>query len=411
MPGQTTISLISPAELSYLHTSLTLQPPIRPDARLATQFRPLLAETSILPATNGSSRVCFADGTEAIVGVKAEVERTKRVKQNREGIKGDAGDVKKRALGGGGGGGGEDVEMGEVDEGESGGARVGGRDGYNADGSAGYGDLSWIELNIDIPGQRDDDPLTVAMASILGEALLATGAIAGRLFINRFWHWRLYIDILVLSPPLTYPLPLLSISTHLALLSTRLPALVSQGDEDPFFNDDWEASPFLYYRLPLSQPQSKQRLRSPSQRPPLGPPATLLVASVSPQTILFDPSREELAVADAVLAISIAAPLDDPKAVQVLSIRTIDPPSRNSTFGVLDSENPATLGVGAGMGAARSTGEAKKEGGMKKDKPWSPPQGGMKRGLLMRVLGMVLREEEGGVGREVLEGLAMVEVD
>src|SRR6202045_1147171 len=68
--------LLSPAELSYLHTSLSLHPPIRPDARSPTQFRPLIAETDILPGTNGSARICFADGTEAIVGVKAEVEKS-----------------------------------------------------------------------------------------------------------------------------------------------------------------------------------------------------------------------------------------------------------------------------------------------------------------------------------------------
>src|SRR2546421_12446157 len=77
MPPSATAQLpLSPAELSYLHTSLSLTPPIRPDARTTTQFRPLVAETDILPSTNGSARICFADGTEAIVGVKAEVEKT-----------------------------------------------------------------------------------------------------------------------------------------------------------------------------------------------------------------------------------------------------------------------------------------------------------------------------------------------
>jgi exosome complex component RRP42 len=68
--------LLSPAELAYLHSSLSLTPPIRPDSRSPTQFRPLIAETDILPGTNGSARICFADGTEAIVGVKAAVEKT-----------------------------------------------------------------------------------------------------------------------------------------------------------------------------------------------------------------------------------------------------------------------------------------------------------------------------------------------
>ncbi|KAL2377730.1 hypothetical protein RJZ90_006513 [Blastomyces dermatitidis] len=71
------IPSLSPAELSYLHTSLSYpRNPVRTDGRSATQFRPLTAETDILPGANGSARIGFADGTQAIVGVKAEVERT-----------------------------------------------------------------------------------------------------------------------------------------------------------------------------------------------------------------------------------------------------------------------------------------------------------------------------------------------
>ena len=77
MPPQgSSQTLLSPAELSFLHSSLSSTPPIRPDLRTPTQFRPLVAETEILPSTNGSARICFSDGTEAIVGIKAEVERT-----------------------------------------------------------------------------------------------------------------------------------------------------------------------------------------------------------------------------------------------------------------------------------------------------------------------------------------------
>ena len=87
--------LLSPAELSYLHTSLSLVPPIRPDGRTSSQFRPLIAETDILPGTNGSSRICFADGTEAIVGIKAEVEKSRPSYQ--QAVEGDGldGELKK----------------------------------------------------------------------------------------------------------------------------------------------------------------------------------------------------------------------------------------------------------------------------------------------------------------------------
>jgi hypothetical protein len=91
--------LLSPAELSYLHTSLSLTTPIRPDGRTSSQFRPLIAETDILPGTNGSSRICFADGTEAIVGIKAEVEKSRpSYQQAVEGDDQDGGTNEKRGL-------------------------------------------------------------------------------------------------------------------------------------------------------------------------------------------------------------------------------------------------------------------------------------------------------------------------
>src|ERR1700712_987238 len=105
--------LLSPAELSYLHSSLSLTPPIRPDGRLPTQFRPLIAESDILPGTNGSARICFADGTEAIVGVKAEVEKSR-----------------------------PSYPTVEEDDGEE----RGGKKGLN----------EWLELSVEVPGFRDD---------------------------------------------------------------------------------------------------------------------------------------------------------------------------------------------------------------------------------------------------------------
>lgn len=154
---------LSPAELSYLHTSLSQNPPIRPDGRAPTQFRPLVAETDILPSTNGSARICFADGTEAVVGVKAEVEKSRR----RGGIRGAEG--------------GQDVDMDDVDEEEKG---------------KGKGEESWIEVSIEIPGMRDDDALPIFLGQMLTEALLADGGmVKDRLWINERFHWRLYIDV------------------------------------------------------------------------------------------------------------------------------------------------------------------------------------------------------------------------
>lgn len=146
--------LLSPAELAYLHSTLSLTPPIRPDGRRANQFRPLTAETGILPGTNGSARVCFADGTEAIVGVKAEIEKTPSA-------------------------------PGGEDDGER--ARAGGEEAR--------GRNEWLEITVEIPGSRDDDAATVFLSNMLSEALLADGEFSKKLRINNRFHWKLYLDV------------------------------------------------------------------------------------------------------------------------------------------------------------------------------------------------------------------------
>ncbi|RMX71521.1 hypothetical protein D0869_15548, partial [Hortaea werneckii] len=471
---------LSPAELSYLHTSLTQSPPLRPDGRSPTQFRPLIAESDILPSANGSARICFADGTEAIVGVKAEVEKTRSAVSSHSGSDVNGEDHSQGVLGLGTGSG-RDVE--DEDRMDA--------DGSGSEGKGGKGRDEWVEVAIDVPGMRDDDALPVFLSAMLTEALLADGGLKDRLWINRRFHWRLYIDvsfylpksltayplssanpfdkgevrekwkrtkkkkkkkkktntqsqILLLSQPLSYPLPLLSLTTHLALLSTRLPALVSERDEDPLFNDDWEASTFLY---PKPSPSDSSNA---AQSPP--PPITLLVVSVSSSssssasggegqstTILFDPSREELAVADAVVAISLGvffppSPTTTPQAsssssaqqassseeptLSLLALRTIDPPSRLTAAGVPDRLNTTTPSSatptstansgaggngsaevsgqdvaalkekvrGGGAGAGTGTGTAGGGGGdAGKDTVWYPPRGGLKRGALGRM--------------------------
>ncbi|RSL66265.1 hypothetical protein CEP54_003806 [Fusarium duplospermum] len=334
-------SLFSPAELAYLHRTLSLRPPIRPDGRTPTQFRPLTAETGVLPGTNGSARVHFADGTEAIVGVKAEIEKT-------------AG--------------------GEEDQGEEDRTR---------------GD--WLELAVEIPGQRDDDASTVFLAEMLREALLADKEFAKKLRINRRFHWRLYLDVLLISPPLSYPLPLLSLTTHLALLATRLPRLKSEGDEDPMFDDDWEASTFLYPREGTGAAGSR-------------PPITLLVVAVGDNTI-FDPAKEELAVAETALAVSVAEvrrvktqgdmEVDSTgRQLRLLSIRTVDPPSRLTPPGVPHTTN--TNGTKQGGDAQNTEGV------------WKAPLGGTKFGVMDGIIQAVL--EKGGVADDVLDGLEGVEL-
>lgn len=206
-------------------------------------------------------------------------------------------------------------------------------------------------------------------------------------------------QVLLLSQPLSYPLPLLSLTTHLALLSTKLPKLKSKGEEDPFFDDDWAAAEYLY-------PRTRTTVNTPkSASQNVRPPITLLVISAG-ENIIFDPSREEIAVADSVLAVSITRDSES-GGLKLLSIRTVDPPSRLTQPGVANSENVATLGsTGAAEEASLQhpsvVGEEDMVG------VWRPRRGGIKRGVIARIVKMVLKK--GGVGEEVLEGLEGVEV-
>ncbi|KAL8964349.1 MAG: hypothetical protein Q9183_004514, partial [Haloplaca sp. 2 TL-2023] len=171
MPPST---LLSPSELAYLHTSLSLDPPIRPDARSPTSFRPLVAETDLLPTTNGSARLCFADGSEAIVGVKAEVERTTGSK-----TAGHYADEANRGKD-------EDTKMhsGEADVDEE-----------RRQQARGKGQDSWIEVTVDMPGfGRDDDGVVVFLGQMLREGLVADKGLRDRLWIGWGWHWRVYVD-------------------------------------------------------------------------------------------------------------------------------------------------------------------------------------------------------------------------
>jgi exosome complex component RRP42 len=130
---------LSPAELSYLHTSLSLNPPIRPDTRSRTDFRNLVGELDILPSVHGSARlVQSSDGGECIVGIKAEVEK-------------------------------------------------------NPPDSTGDARREWVEIAVEVAGQRDDDPLTVFLSSVTSEAI--SSRVAGKLSIGKLWHWKLYIDV------------------------------------------------------------------------------------------------------------------------------------------------------------------------------------------------------------------------
>lgn len=109
---------------------------------------------------------------------------------------------------------------------------------------------------------------------------------------------------------------------------------------------------------------------------------TLLVISVG-ENIFFDPGREELAVADAVVAVTVGSS-GSGDGLGVLAVRSIDPPSRlSSSSAVLGAEPVETEG--------------------QKDGVWKAKRGGLGRKVLARMVGMCVAE--GGVGAEVLRGL------
>lgn len=324
MPAAASTALpFSPAELSYLHSSFSSIPPIRSDSRSSTDFRPLNAETSVLPLTNGSSHVSFSNGSEAIVGVKLEVEKTASPSTPND----DADPTSNASP-------------------------------------------KWISLSLTLPSLRDDDPSLIYLEEMLREPLTHT-TLASKLTINARFHWHIYIDVLLISPHglSAYPLPLLSIATHLALRDTRVPRLKSEGEEDPVADDDWMASGYLYPKTSVERP-----------------PVTLLVAAVG-DNVLFDPSHEELKVADAIVAVSVGQTGHDGEWA-VLATRMIDTPARDTMKGV---PKDGTAGEGQQQQAA-----------MDVQGVWKPKLGGIKRNVLKNVVKLVL---SGGVANEVMQGL------
>ena len=119
------------------------------------------------------------------MGVKGEVEKTL-------GAAGQDMRVNDRA---------DDVSMGGM------GVQEGGGEGEGAEGM-GRGNDAWIEVAVDVPGQRDDDAMTVFLGQMIHEGLVADGALKARLWINGRWHWRLYIDV---RPHLAFILSLYTI--------------------------------------------------------------------------------------------------------------------------------------------------------------------------------------------------------
>lgn len=219
------------------------------------------------------------------------------------------------------------------------------------------------------------------------------------------------------------------------------------------FDDDWGASEYLFPRpgsitSSSTSKKGKQAAATQPARPVFlpRPPVTLLVMSVG-GNIVFDPTREELAVADAALAVSFG---EDPYAatsdglgptsgqkrkrnLRLLAVRTVDPPSRLTAPGVPDTRNPATWAGGVtGSGVAIDKLQALQQVKGKEEEQqrmqrlwrraeeedeaagqvegvWRAPRGGAKAALLAEMVERVL--EEGGVAEEILDALEAVDVE
>ena len=241
-----------------------------------------------------------------------------------------------------------------------------------------HGSPDWVTLTLTLPGLRDEDASLVFLEQMLREPLISPSSSTSQslqdaLIINKRWHWHIYIDVVLISPfgLSSYPLPLLSLNVYLALCDTRIPRLKSQGEEDPVADDDWEASGYLY-----------------GTRGRLARPAFTLLVLVVGRNMIFDPSREELAVADAILAISAGLSMvgSEKEGFRILAMRMIETPARDTMKGV-----PAS-------------GES--EEGQEVPGVWRPKLGGVKRSLLKDMMRLVMGEDgKGGVAREVVDGL------
>lgn len=188
--------------------------------------------------------------------------------------------------------------------------------------------------------------------------------------------------MLLLSPPLSFPLPLLSIATNLALLSTRLPKLVSEQEEDPLFDDDWEASTYLCTNARATG---------------FVPPITLLAVTVG-SNVFFDPTREEIMVADSLYAISVAVD-ENSGAHTLVSMQSLDAPSRTSPLGIPASMSASGDGTRAKHDDIIAAREANDD-----ETVWTPPRGGLKPQLLSTILKKTLGP--GGVAEEILASLS-----
>jgi exosome complex component RRP42 len=157
------------------------------------------------------------------------------------------------------------------------------------------------------------------------------------------------------------------------------------------------------------------------------PPLTLLVMAVG-NNIIFDPAKEELAVADVALAVSVGEAVSGSASslssktgsrkmeidtgvgggrnLRLLSVRTIDPPSRLTPPGVPNEKNTA-YGAAA-VTATQKQPEARAVETESVEGVWKAPRGGAKVLVMAALVDKCL--EKGGVADEVFDALEAVDL-
>lgn len=178
-----------------------------------------------------------------------------------------------------------------------------------------------IEIDVDVSGLRDDSNLVTNIKYNLTTLLLQSFPFECLHLTSRY-SFKLFIDCIVISHA-SYPATLLSLTTYLALQTTRLPLLVSETNDEeieelPTFSDDWDDSKLL------SQMTDKHF------RPPI-----LITIGVVGTNILLDPSTEEEQVLDNAI---IAGFADNAVTTPVLNMN-LAYNSNNTQFKGLDQKS------------------------------------------------------------------------
>lgn len=185
--------------------------------------------------------------------------------------------------------------------------------------------LQFIECDVDVSGFRDDLNFVQNLKYNL-TSLLTRNFPQERLQLTKKYMYKLYIDCVVMSHTL-YPLSLLSLTTYLALKTTRLPLLISLTDDDeiaelPTFSDDYD----------LARPVADD----------FNPPIYIVVGVVGPN-LVFDPSMEE----EQVLENGLVLTYSDGKIITPITNINL---SSLSSLAKFKGVNPATVVKGITMG-------------------------------------------------------------